>query len=57
MKDVTLRLTVRVDESVDDNEVAQQIGDAIGPDAWNWDIGYPDVVSSTPAPDENDQED
>jgi len=57
MKDVTLRLTVRVDESVDDNEVAQQIGDAIGPDAWNWDVGYPDVVSSTPAPDENDQED
>ena len=49
MKDVTLQLTVRVENTVDDSTVAQQIGSAIDPDGWNWDVGYPEVVSSVPA--------
>jgi hypothetical protein len=42
MKVVTLQLEVRVDDVVPDNEVAQQIGDAIDPDGWNWDVGFPE---------------
>lgn len=52
-KIVTLRVTVRVDDSVEDNEVAQQIGDALDPDGWNWDVSYPDVAASRPELSEN----
>lgn len=43
-KVVTLTIRVRVDHHVPDGDVAQQIGDAIDPDAWNWDVSYPEVV-------------
>lgn len=47
MKIVTLAIQVRVDDGVPDEEVAQQIGDAIGPDAWNWDVGFPEVIATS----------
>lgn len=46
MKVVTLQIYVRVDETVSDQSVAQQIGDAIDPDSWNWDVSFPEVTNS-----------
>lgn len=45
MKEITLTLTVRVDDSVQTAQVEQQIGDAINPDGWNWDVSYPVATS------------
>jgi hypothetical protein len=44
MREVTLTLTVRVPDSVLAENVAQQVGDKIGPDGWNWEVSYPDVT-------------
>ena len=45
MKEITLTLTVRVEDSVQTAQVEQQIGDAISPDDWSWDVSYPVATS------------
>lgn len=54
MKDVTLQIIVRVDDVVSDESVAEQIGDAIDPNSWNWDVSYPMVTHTAPAPAEEE---
>ncbi len=55
-KIVTLQLHVRVNSEVRPGSVAQQLNDAINPDDWNWDVGYPEVISSVPAPDDDEED-
>lgn len=50
MREVTLTLTVRVPDSVLAENVAQQIGDAIGPDGWSWDVSFPAVTGERTVP-------
>lgn len=57
MKELTLQLTVIVEDVVPNEAVEQQIGDAINPDGWNWGVSYPSVIREAPARVEHDPAD
>jgi hypothetical protein len=53
MKEVTLTMRVLVPDSVEAANVAQQIGDTIDPDGWNWDVSFPWVEDENTVPDDS----
>ena len=44
MKEVILEIRVIVEDTVSEQLVAQDIGYALDPSSWNWDVSYPVIA-------------